>query len=93
MIVKDDRTNAQKLTHQWAVIGTDRILSHWGKAFGGMSYAGWAFDRSGKHGKRTQDEWLEWVKSRADMQRVRLVYLPTYRPTAAHTHIYLWDEV
>jgi len=93
MIVKDDRTKEQKLTHQWAVIGTDRILSHWGKAFGGMSYAGWAFDRSGKHGKRTQDECLEWVKSRTDMQRVRLVYLPTYRPTAAHTHIYLWDEV
>ena len=93
MIVKDDRTNAQKLTHQWAVIGTDRILSHWGKAIGGMSYAWWAFDRSGKHGKRTQDECLEWVKSRTDMQRVRLVYLPTYRPTAAHTHIYLWDEV
>lgn len=83
-IIKDDRTNEQKVTHTLAVVGVDPFMSSWGDAAGGMSYAAWAF----KEGQAVQT--LSKVQARGDMRRVRIVALDGYRPTgAAHLHIYV----
>ena len=84
-IYVDDRTPEQKLTHRFAVVGTDTFMSGWGGAKGGMSYAGWAF-QDGDEAKA-----LSAVEGRSDMKRVRIVLLDTYRPKAARTHIYVWN--
>ena len=87
MQIDDDRTEAQKHTHRYAIVGTDRILSGWGKAAGGVSYAAWAFADDG-HTRMIQD----WVESRGDMLRVRMVSLRNWRPRGrGHTHIYVVD--
>ena len=87
--VKDDRDNKQKQTHTTLIVGTDRFMSGWGDATGGTSYAAWACT--------SEDEKtvLEWVESRQDMQRVRVVYdtpAAPYRPNprhCIHIHIYV----
>tara|TARA_R100001244_G_C5120822_1_gene123456 strand:+ start:414 stop:689 length:276 start_codon:yes stop_codon:yes gene_type:complete len=85
-IFKDNRTDAQKLTHRLAVVGTDNFMSGWGQAASGKSYAGWAFE-DGDYGAC-----LAWVDRRSDMYRVRVVTLDGYRPNAEHTHIYVYDR-
>ena len=85
-ILEDDRTEEQKLTHRLAVVGTDSFMSGWGDAAAGASYAGWAFE-DGDYGAC-----LAWVDRRSDMHRVRVVTLDGYRPTAEHTHIYVYDR-
>lgn len=93
MIVVDDRTEAQKDSHRWLVVGTDSFMSGWGGAAGGNSYAAWACETlaEAKAAER-------WVSARSEMKRVRVVLdgvrLP-YRPDSrycAHLHIYLWSE-
>lgn len=86
MEIQDDRTDAQKLTHTWLVVGTDKFMSGWGKATGGNSYAAWAC--LPEHSRIVRN----WVESRGDMRRVREVsgnYLPSGR---GHLHIYVADE-
>jgi hypothetical protein len=86
MQVRDDRTPEQKLTHTVIVVGTDIFLSGWGLAKDGFSYAGWACEP--KH----QWKVLDWVSSRGDMKRVRVVTDP-YRPKGkGHCHIYVVDD-
>lgn len=95
MIIKDDRTEAQKTTHRYLVVGTDSFLSGWGHAAGGASYAAWACETS-----EEVDKAMAWVEGRSDMQRVRFVIENpsrgyTYRPKAhlcAHLHIYVWTD-
>ena len=41
-IIKDDRTEEEKRSHAILVIGTDKFMSGWGLAKGGLSYAAWA---------------------------------------------------
>ena len=85
MVIEDNRTEEQKLTHIWGVVGTDSFMSNWGGATGGPSYAVWACEND-----MVQLEALERkVLQRGDMKRVRIVYLPHYQPKAAHTHIYV----
>jgi hypothetical protein len=86
MIFKDDRTLEQRTTHTMAVIGTDSFMSGWGLAKNGMSYAGWAC--------RPEDlpDCEAMVESRSEMKRVRVVLANTYRPKAAHTHIYVYRD-
>lgn len=87
MQIDDDRTPAQRQTHTWGIVGTDRFLSGWGKAEGGKSYAVWACLPDDRR------EVLEWVESRSDMSRVREVSLEDYRPTGrGHCHVYVVDE-
>lgn len=83
MYIQDDRTDEQKTTLTYGVVGTDKFMSGWGKAKNGMSYAVWAC-------KPTDIDKVErYVRSRSDMLRVRVVDLRTYRPTASgHCHIY-----
>ena len=83
-VFKDDRTEAQKTTHRLAVVGTDKILSGWGQARNGNSYAGWAF-QDGEYA-----ECLAWVEKRSDMKRIRIVTLDGYSPNAEHIHIYVY---
>ena len=88
MEIVDDRTEEQKKTHYWIVLGTDRFLSGWGRAVGGKSYAGWAC----KPGDFSKVD--SWVRSRGDMDRVRLVSFG-YRPKSAyckHYHIYVVND-
>lgn len=83
MVVEDDRTEDETTTHPYLVIGTDRVLSGWGKAEDGLSYAVWAC--------RPEDRKhvLEWVEQRGDMMRVRET-VGTYRPSGCgHCHIYV----
>jgi hypothetical protein len=80
---QDDRSDKQKKTHTLAVVGTDSFMSGWGGAEGGMSYAGWACTYE------DLDATERMVLARRDMKRVRIVSLDGYRPSAAHTHIYV----
>lgn len=85
MEIQDDRTDEQKLTHEYAVVGTDPFMSGWGEATGGVSYAAWACKL------RDFKDCDRWVRERGDMHRVRQVLLPKYRPTGkGHLHIYVW---
>ena len=85
----DDRTDSQRATHRYLVIGTDRFMSGWGGAEGGLSYAAWACRPA------VARECIEWVERRGDMSRVR-TYLEgrRYRPgsSCAHLHIYVWES-
>lgn len=87
MTLRDDRTPEQKKTHTWIVLATDKVLSGWGLATGGPSYAGWA----------CQYEYLPkvqfWVENRSDMIRVCIVS-GSYRPPSGpgDCHIYVVTE-
>ena len=81
----DDRTPDQRLTHNLAVVGTDKFMSHWGQAKDGYSYAAWAF-QDGEYATV-----LSRINARGDMKRVRLVVLDGYKARgAAHLHIYVF---
>ncbi len=84
MIFQDDRTPEQKKTHTLIWLMTDRFMSGWGKAEGGSSYAGWAFEPKNQNGIES------WVRSRSDAKNVRLV-MGDYRPPSGpgHCHIYV----
>lgn len=84
-VFEDDRTGEQRQTHTLAVIGTDSFMSGWGGAEGGLSYAGWACT------PEQLNDCREWVEGRSEMKRVRVIELDSYRPTAKHTHIYVYD--
>ena len=83
MIIQDDRTDDQKKTHQWLVVGTDSFMSGWGEAKGMVSYAAWATTQEGLN------DTLCWVERRGDMKRIRVVY-GDYKPKGkVHLHIYV----
>ena len=90
MFIQDDRTEEQKGTHTWLVIGTDKFLSGWGKAEGGKSFAVWACK------PENHNDCFWFVAKRGDMSRVRefseygkLRYRPKGR---GHCHIYVWEK-
>ncbi len=86
MIIKDDRTEEQKETHLWAVVGTDPFMSGWGQAEGGVSYAAWATNFEGIAPLE------ERIRNRDDMKRVRTIWLKDYRPRGkGHLHIYIGE--
>lgn len=84
MQFKDDRTDQEKVTHHVLIGGTDRVLSGWGQAEGGQSFAFWAC-----RPEHAAQVW-RWVKSRGDIMRVRQVS-PRYRPSGGkgHCHVYV----
>lgn len=86
MKFQDDRTPEQRNTHTWLVGGTDRCLSGWGAATGGMFYAFWACEY------KDLESVEKWVRSRTDMMRVRVVG-KGYRPKGVgHCHVYVVTE-
>lgn len=80
---QDDRTPEQRETHTVIIGGTDRFMSGWGLARGGVSVAGWACKPEDAKTVR------EWVERRGDMLRVREL---GRNARAAHVHIYVADE-
>ena len=93
MTLEDNRTEEQKKTHTWLVVGTDKFLSGWGGAEGGLSYAAWACKPEDRRSV------LDWVERRSDMLRVREVaeseYAGKYRPNSTycvHCHIYVVED-
>ena len=83
----DDRTPEQKKTHTVLIVATDKFLSGWGGAAGGLSYAAWACK------PEHQGKVFDWVSSRGEMRRVRIVADPYYPgPACAHLHIYVVNE-
>jgi hypothetical protein len=92
MIRQDDRTPEQRRSHGYLVVATDRFMSGWGGATGGMSYAAWACSTLAD-----RDKALAWVSARGDMKRVRCLAdwpLQRYQPGShcAHIHIYVWTD-
>lgn len=88
----DDRTPAQKSTHRYLVIMTDRFMSGWGGAEGGASYAAWACE-----GYSDAKKAEKWVRGRSDALRVRTTVdtaSSPYRPgrNCAHLHVYVVNE-
>lgn len=88
---KDDRTPEQMHTHHFAVVALDRFMSGWGGAKDGASRCAWA----------VPDSWLQdgsieslerWVRGRSEMKYVNIVELRTYRPRAAHFHVYVVND-
>ena len=86
MTREDDRTIEERTSHWLAVVGTDSFMSGWGGAAGGASYAAWACRPDDV---RTVEQ---WVSSRREMRRVRVVTLGDWRPRAAHVHIYVVND-
>lgn len=86
MEMQDDRTPEQKKTHTLIVVGTDKFMSGWGKATGGVSYAGWACTPDLLPTVEAR------IRARGDMKRVRVVS-GNYRPSGnGHCHIYVANE-
>lgn len=86
MKIKDRRTDEQKKTLTYLVVGTDSFMSGWGEARDGASYAAWACK------PEHVDNVLDKVEARDDMKRVRVVTEP-YSPQCAHLSIYpIHDE-
>lgn len=86
MNIRDGRTSAQRKTHTYIVVGTDKFMSGQGYAKGGKSYAGWACVGD------VVDRVERWVRNRSDMTRVRLVD-GNYRPRGpGDFRIYVVDE-
>lgn len=84
MIIQDDRTEEQKTTLTYGVVGTDKFMSGWGKADNGTSYAVWACKPD------DIDKLERTINGRGDMLRVRIVELKTYKPRGrGHCHIYV----
>ena len=89
MIKKDDRNETELLTHNWAVVATDKFMSGWGHAKGGKSRVAWAVD----HVTKT-NELFKWVSNRSEMKYVSIVNLKNYRVPSgtAHFHVYVAND-
>ena len=85
MIIEDDRSEAQKQSHTWLVIGTDKWLSGWGKAEGGKSFAVWACEP--RHFRAV----TKWAEERGALSRIRWRKRSApYKPSGrGHTPIYV----
>lgn len=86
-VLKDDRTEAERLTHTDVIIGRDTFLSGWGHAENKISFAGWACEPQYAQVVKA------WVKSRSDMRNVKIVS-SDYEPSGSnwHYHIYVVNE-
>jgi len=80
--IQDDRTPEQRRTHTILITATDRAMSGWGGARGGLSKCAWACKP--EHADRV----FNWVKRRGDMSYVNMTTGKWY-PRAAHVHIYV----
>ena len=81
-IRQDDRTQEEMKTHYWLVTATDKFMSGWGRANGGLSKCAWACR------PEDVDAVYDWVKNRSDMKYVNIRTTPWY-PVCKHVHIYV----
>ena len=83
----DDRTPEQKKTHTVLITATDRFLSGWGDAEGGLSKCAWACE------KKNWCKVLAWVNNRSDMKYVNANFSGGWYPqNAKHVHIYVVND-
>ena len=80
---QDDRTPEQRRTHTILITATDRAMSGWGGARGGLSKCAWAVAPD-----QSWERVFNWVKRRGDMSYVNMTTGKWY-PRAAHVHIYV----
>jgi hypothetical protein len=85
-IRQDDRTKAEKATHNWLVTATDNFMSGWGQAKNGLSKCAWACKWE------DLDKVEKWVRNRSEMKYVNVVNGKWYPRNAAHVHIYVVHE-
>ena len=64
-MIKDQRTDKEKETSNYFVMGRDTFMSGWGEAEDKLSYAVWFCET-----KEQYDLLLSWVKDRGDMKHV-----------------------
>src|SRR5690606_29534160 len=89
MVYQDDRTAEQLKTHQYLITATDRFMSGWGEARGGLSKCAWACETA-----EEAAHVIKWVCRRGDMKYVKLrrPWDRDWRPSAAHVHVYVVDK-
>ena len=83
-IIEDDRTDDELKSHIWLVTATDKFMSGWGAAAGGLSKCAWACKSFGD-ATRVYD----WVKGRSEMKYVNIKTSSRWHPQACHVHIYV----
>ena len=85
-IIQDDRTEEERETHDYIVIGYDPGMSGWGGAENRISYAGWAC--------RVEDVLTvkKWVKSRGDIVGTHVVRSIRPKYNNSHVHVYVVYE-
>ena len=87
MAIRNDRRTPEQLkTHRWLVTATDRFMSGWGGAAGGLSKCAWACETQSE-----ARECFDRIKARGDMKYVNCTNRPWY-PRAAHVSIYVNKE-
>jgi len=85
-IVNDRRTPEQMKTHRWLVTATDKFMSGWGHASGGLSKCAWACETH-----MEAATCYDRIKARGDMKYVNIRCTP-WHPRAAHVSIYVNRE-
>lgn len=81
--VKDRRSLEEQNTHNTIIMGTDRGMSGWGGATGGLSVAAWAC-------RPVDAEAVEaWVRARSDLDRVRVTDGIQIPPGCVHYSLYV----
>ena len=87
----DDRTDEQRRTHTVLVLGTDDVMTRWGRECGmvgrtGRSLAAWACKP--EHVQTV----TAWAKGRNDLKHVRTATECTFPRKGDHIHIYVVDD-
>jgi hypothetical protein len=87
----DDRTDEQRRTHTVLVLGTDDVMTRWGRECGmvgktGRSIAAWACRP--EHVQAV----TAWAKGRNDLKRVRTATECRFPRNGDHIHIYVVDD-
>lgn len=87
----DDRTEEQKKTHTWLVVGTDRFMTGFGQECGRLgrgqvSLAAWACK------PEDVDRCEALMHNRNEMKRIRVVSDPYYPKGCYHLHIYVFSD-
>lgn len=83
----DDRSDAQRQTHTVLVLGTDDVMTRWGRECGtvgrnGRSIAAWACE------PQHVNTVMRWAKGRSDLKRVRRA-TRVYPKRGDHIHVYV----
>lgn len=86
MIINDERTKEEKISHPVLVTATDRFMSGWGGAKGGASKCAWACRREDASAV------LAWVENRDEMKYVNVHYNGWSPRNAAHVSYYVVGE-
>ena len=85
-MIEDDRSAEERKTHTVLITATDKFLSGWGCAKGGLSKCAWACKP--EHEAKV----LAWVKARSDMKYVNVSYGRWQPKNYRHCHIYTVNE-